>query len=303
MAFTIMRTAFRTRRSRYVSLLVLLAIVAARSSSRRRVRPVPTSAPTFGRRQPRRVAGSVRSDPIAQLMGEARAPVAQEQAPWIVAENERPGTSRWRIPQSAPTSIEGFADAVSAQVGDKVTLYVSTPADTFHVEAYRIGYYDGTGGRLIWRSRSLRGHEQRGPTRTGGTNMIEAPWSPSARVHIGRTLAARHLRAEARRQQRRAELRAADAPRRLEPRRTGDPELGDHLAGVQRLGRIQPVPRPRRLVRRPFPRRVVRSPLRGEARAPAISSGSSRRSCTSPSGWGSTSRTGRTSTCTDGRGC
>jgi len=185
MAFTITRTAFRTRRSRYVSLLVLLALVAATV-----VLTTTRSAGSDIRSDVRaatatRVAGSVRSDPTAQLMGEARASVAQEQAPWIVAENERPGTSSWRIPLSAPTSIAGFADAVSAQVGDTVTLYVSTPADAFHVEAYRIGYYGGTGGRLVWRSRSLHGHDQGGPIRTGGTNMIEAPWSPSARVHIG----------------------------------------------------------------------------------------------------------------------
>ena len=100
MAFPITRTAFRTRRSRYVSLLVLLALIAgtvvltttrsAGSGIRSDVRAATA----------RRVAGSVRSDPTAQLMGEALAPVAQEQAPWIVAENERPGTSSWRIPRA-----------------------------------------------------------------------------------------------------------------------------------------------------------------------------------------------------------
>jgi hypothetical protein len=186
MGFPITRTAFRTRRSRCVSLLVLLALVtgavvltttrSAGSGIRSDVRAASAG----------RVPRSVRIDPTARPMGEALAPVAQEQAPWIVAENERPGTSSWRIPPSAPTSIEGFADAVSAQVGDTVTLYVSTLADAFHIEAYRIGYYAGTGGRLVWRSRSLHGHDQGGPVRTPGTNMIEAPWSPSTRIHIGR---------------------------------------------------------------------------------------------------------------------
>ena len=102
MAFTIMRTAFRTRRSRYVSLLVLLALVAATV-----VLTTTRSAGSDIRSDVRaatatRVAGSVRSDPTAQLMGEALAPVAQEQAPWIVAENERPGTSSWRIPRAPP---------------------------------------------------------------------------------------------------------------------------------------------------------------------------------------------------------
>jgi hypothetical protein len=107
-------------------------------------------------------------------------------AEWVVAENRQPGTSKWRIPKDAPTNIEGFADRVSAQAGDLVTLYVSTPAETFRVEAYRIGFYQGLGGRIIWRSAQLRGHDQASPERTPGTNMIEAPWSPSLRIRIDR---------------------------------------------------------------------------------------------------------------------
>jgi hypothetical protein len=112
------------------------------------------------------------------------APATSAQASWVVAENRMPGTSKWRIPDSAPTSIEGYADAVSAQVGDEVTVFVSTPAASFHVEAYRIGYYQGLGGRFVWRSPRQRGHVQPPPTRTSGTNMIETHWSPSLRVHI-----------------------------------------------------------------------------------------------------------------------
>jgi hypothetical protein len=41
--------------------------------------------------------------------------------------------------------IAGFADRVSAQSGDAVRLYVSTGAVSFHVEAYRMGYYGGDG--------------------------------------------------------------------------------------------------------------------------------------------------------------
>jgi hypothetical protein len=102
----------------------------------------------------------------------------------LIAENRKPGTSKWRIPADAPTSIEGFADMVSAQNGDLVTLYVSTPARSFHVEAYRIGYYQGFGGRFVWRSSRQRGHDQPSAVRTSGTNMVEAPWSPSLRIHI-----------------------------------------------------------------------------------------------------------------------
>ena len=62
-------------------------------------------------------------------------------AAWVQAENARPGTTDWGI--SGPQhegDLEGFADAVSAQAGDTVHLYVSSRAPTFHVETYRMGW-------------------------------------------------------------------------------------------------------------------------------------------------------------------
>ena len=179
MGIPITRGTFRTRRSRTISLLVLLAIV--------------TGVVVLGTT---RSAGSGinsphhRFDPNVDVdrprpLHRCHAGDTDASTPWVVTENEKPGTSKWRIPKNAPTSIEGFADMVSAQRGDLVTLYVSTRASTFHVEAYRIGYYQGLGGRLIWRSARQRGHDQPSPTRTSGTNMIEAPWSPSLRIRIG----------------------------------------------------------------------------------------------------------------------
>src|SRR5437899_1389049 len=74
-------------------------------------------------------------------------------APWVVQENARPGTSDWRITRTQKAGdIDGYADRTSAQQGEKVTLFVSTVASGYQVEAYRIGYYQGLGGRLIWKS-------------------------------------------------------------------------------------------------------------------------------------------------------
>jgi hypothetical protein len=116
--------------------------------------------------------------------GSARGPVAA----WVERENARPGTAAWRIvgPQHA-ADIEGFAGAVSAVAGEGVSLYVSTVASSFHVEAYRMGYYGGLGGRLVWQSPPLAGERQAPSTRDPVTNMVEAPWQPSVRVAIDRS--------------------------------------------------------------------------------------------------------------------
>src|SRR6266542_863431 len=77
--------------------------------------------------------------------------------------------------------VQGCADRVSAQAGDSVTLYVSTAASSYRVDAYRMGYYGGLGGRLVWRSQDIPGSEQEAGVRDTKTNMVEAPWQPSVR--------------------------------------------------------------------------------------------------------------------------
>jgi hypothetical protein len=106
-------------------------------------------------------------------------------ATWIQRENARDGTSAWQIPSSAKHGIVGFADKVSADLGARVTLYVDTTADSFRVRAYRMGYYGGLGGRLIWKSKSVRGDNQPPPTITLETHMVETAWDPSITFHIG----------------------------------------------------------------------------------------------------------------------
>jgi hypothetical protein len=107
---------------------------------------------------------------------------------WVAAENRRPGTKAWRIAvRGAPDAIEGYAGRVSASAGDAVQLYVSTTARWFHVEAYRMGWYGGARGRLLWRSRPVRGRRQAAPSLQRPTNMVEARWAPSHTVRVGAT--------------------------------------------------------------------------------------------------------------------
>jgi hypothetical protein len=104
----------------------------------------------------------------------------------VAVENRRPGTAGWRITrQGAPEAIQGWADQVSAASGERVRLYVSTTAGRFWVEAYRMGWYDGRGARLVWRSQPLVGRRQPPPTLSPGTNMVATRWRPSLTIAIG----------------------------------------------------------------------------------------------------------------------
>ena len=106
-------------------------------------------------------------------------------AAWVKAENARPGSLGWVVTgRPVPHAMEGYADRVSATAGDTVTLYVNTSEPTFHVEAYRMGWYGGLGGRLVWQSQEVPGQVQPAPVFTPGVNMVECAWAPSLRFPV-----------------------------------------------------------------------------------------------------------------------
>ncbi len=101
------------------------------------------------------------------------------EARWVLEENGRPGTTAWKIHDSRG-SIQGFASQVYARSGQAVTLYVSTAAATFRAEAFRMGYYQGKGARLVWQSAEVAGAAQPSCPVTATINMVACDnWSPS----------------------------------------------------------------------------------------------------------------------------
>jgi len=107
-----------------------------------------------------------------------------EQARWVIEENDKPGTTAWEI-HGAHAGISGFASLAYAQPGQKVTLYVSTTGRTFRAQAFRMGYYQGKGARLIWTSVTVPGKDQPACPVTPGINMVACDnWSPSLTFDI-----------------------------------------------------------------------------------------------------------------------
>lgn len=107
------------------------------------------------------------------------------EARWVVRENEKPGTTAWKITgNQTPTGIAGYANRVQARQGQQVTLYVSTAAASFHVEAYRMGYYQGKGARLVWQSGTVPGQVQPSCPVTPGINMVQCHWAASTQFTV-----------------------------------------------------------------------------------------------------------------------
>ena len=75
----------------------------------------------------------------------------------IVSENNRPGDDGWQptyVPKSREWRIdhrvEGYTSSTSVAPGETLELHVSTkPAARYRVDVYRLGWYDGAGGRIV----------------------------------------------------------------------------------------------------------------------------------------------------------
>ena len=66
--------------------------------------------------------------------------------------------------------------------GQPITLYASTPARSFTVSAFRMGWYGGDQARLVWKSATIKGHRQRQPTIIRATNTVTTDWGLSATI-------------------------------------------------------------------------------------------------------------------------
>jgi hypothetical protein len=103
----------------------------------------------------------------------------------VASENSKPGTPGWTVQHpSLGGEIEGYADRVSAQHGDTVTLFVTSTAPTWTATAVRMGWYGGVLARQVWRSPTQTGARQPASTRDPVTNLVDTHWSPSLRVTI-----------------------------------------------------------------------------------------------------------------------
>jgi PKD repeat protein len=106
----------------------------------------------------------------------------------VVIENLQTGSSEWLLgdlygrPYATDQAgqIKGYASATSVNKGESITFHVSvTPAQTYTIDVYRIGWYQGLGGRLMQRVGPLSGLEQPTCPTDPSTGMIECNWTPS----------------------------------------------------------------------------------------------------------------------------
>jgi hypothetical protein len=89
----------------------------------------------------------------------------------IQAENLKPGSRAWLLDKVnqreglfRQPEIEGFASPWEVETGQRIEFKVSCdPASEFTLDLYRLGYYQGRGGRLVASLGPFKGHPQPQP--------------------------------------------------------------------------------------------------------------------------------------------
>jgi hypothetical protein len=119
----------------------------------------------------------------------------------IKAENQREGTTDWQLTYTRidpktrctrfggglggrSTLIEGFASRASVQAGEKLEFFLSAdPASDVVIDIYRLGYYQGRGGRHMRRLGPLTAKPQPTPA-VGEQRLRECQWEPSTTLEV-----------------------------------------------------------------------------------------------------------------------
>ncbi|MGZ4139210.1 MAG: N,N-dimethylformamidase beta subunit family domain-containing protein [Actinomycetota bacterium] len=99
--------------------------------------------------------------------------------PPVARENRHPGTTTWHLDSSLPGEIAGYASSTSVTPGQPVTVMVRTSAPRFRAEIFRLGWYQGKGGRLVGSIEGITGSGQSRCPTTGRTLTTACSWRPS----------------------------------------------------------------------------------------------------------------------------
>ncbi len=105
----------------------------------------------------------------------------------VYLENKNAGSSTWRIGSYTSTDIAGYASALSVQRGGSIGFKtsVATPG-AYTIQVYRLGYYGGTGARLMFTSPSLTGITQPTcPVTNAATRLVECSWTTRYTLAVG----------------------------------------------------------------------------------------------------------------------
>jgi hypothetical protein len=115
----------------------------------------------------------------------------------VQIENQKPGATDWLLTKvkrhddeiyelgwRRRKGIEAYASHTSIRAGETLNVHVSTdPVNKYEVKIYRMGYYGGSGARLMWTKGPLQGTVEPTPE-DGARNLVECKWKVGFSLEI-----------------------------------------------------------------------------------------------------------------------
>jgi N,N-dimethylformamidase beta subunit-like, C-terminal len=141
------------------------------------------------------LAASVLMTAVVAIGGPSPAVAAASTDNPIVRENRHPGTDRWNIPwphhkitDDRKLNIKGYATKISVHHGGHIGLRVTTALhEPYTVDVYRLGYYQGLGGRHMAHLGPFDGAPQPACYTIRRTGTVTCPWHTSVRLDVPRS--------------------------------------------------------------------------------------------------------------------
>lgn len=110
----------------------------------------------------------------------------------VLEENQRPGTRDWMLQQTRvepetryrSSSVEGYCSHTSLRAGELLSFHVSAaPAAEVTIDIYRLGYYQGHGGRFMHRLGPVVASPQSEPE-VGAKRLRDCAWPATFQLTI-----------------------------------------------------------------------------------------------------------------------
>src|SRR6185437_3588681 len=104
----------------------------------------------------------------------------------IQIENTQPGDSTWDdfSANLSPTALSGYSSPISVNHGQTVNFYVTTTSASVQIKIYRMGWYGGTGGRLMETLGNYAGQQQAIPNPDPVTGIVVCNWQLTASLAV-----------------------------------------------------------------------------------------------------------------------
>jgi len=154
--------------------LVLGAAALAACDTAKPATPAPSGSTTTASAAAT-LGGSPGTQPTASPTPVPTPTATPTPGPTVADENLHAGSPEWARGIGSRTDTAAFASPSSVEPGERVEIRVSCGVP-FDVEWYRIGWYGGTGARLVHRDAGVPAALDRSVSVHASTGMVEARW-------------------------------------------------------------------------------------------------------------------------------